>query len=220
MCWTSLCAELRRPNATICRYCGTRQDDENFQANALPNDYISTPNPIPGDAICGRCGAKEQPAAGNCNKCGIELPYQELTANPAFSAEKDEALNNYMRRPKPVTNSSNVSSPKSKTSASNPFRKPWFYIFMILVILAAFKGQTIFQYIQGTISGELTFDSSAVVDSIQESLGKDVKVECPSLIQGHPGDVRQCILTTEFGTGIADVTIQSSAGDFTWEVRD
>lgn len=68
-------------------------------------------------------------------------------------------------------------------------------------------------------------DSPAVEQSIesgiQDQSGFAVTADCPAGIPVDPGSTFQCVVETVNGTtAIADVTIQNSAGDVVWQVRN
>lgn len=69
--------------------------------------------------------------------------------------------------------------------------------------------------------GQVTLDTPRVekeiADGIYEQLGVPVVVDCPDLMQGAPGDVRNCIATADDGSTVrVSVSIESIAGDITW----
>lgn len=71
---------------------------------------------------------------------------------------------------------------------------------------------------------DVTLDSrlieETVEDGILEQLGYMVVAECPDSMSGEPGDVRQCLVTDEFGNNaFVDITIQNYEGFITWELR-
>jgi type IV pilus biogenesis protein CpaD/CtpE len=76
-----------------------------------------------------------------------------------------------------------------------------------------------------SINGDVTLDTAKVqqiiVDGIKKQSDIDVTVECPSLMQGKPGDTRNCIATAlvDGSTAKIVVTIESSQGDITWELQ-
>jgi hypothetical protein len=75
------------------------------------------------------------------------------------------------------------------------------------------------------ISGEVLLDSSLVEKTIEDGVfeqgGFYVTVECPDPMSGQVGDVRQCLVSDEFGQNtFADVTIQNRQGFMTWQLRD
>lgn len=75
------------------------------------------------------------------------------------------------------------------------------------------------------VSGEVTIDSKLVEKTIEEGVleqaGFEVSVECPSPMSGQVGDVRQCVVTDEFGQkAFADITIQNRDGYITWMIPE
>jgi hypothetical protein len=72
---------------------------------------------------------------------------------------------------------------------------------------------------------EVTLDSALLEETIEngilEQMELYVTAECPDSLGGQPGDVRQCMVTDEFGTNaFVDITIQNYEGDITWELRN
>lgn len=112
------------------------------------------------------------------------------------------------------------------SAQAKKFYQNWvFWVIAVLSILAALNGQNLAQYVSGQVSGELTLDNAKVEkiihDGVKKQTGLDVKAECPSRLAGKVGDVRQCTVTDDFGTvTFVDITIQSSSGDITWQVRN
>lgn len=64
------------------------------------------------------------------------------------------------------------------------------------------------------VSGEVLLDpslvESTIEDGVMEQGGFSVTDECPTPMRGQVGDVRQCLVSDEFGqNSFADVTIQN-----------
>jgi Domain of unknown function (DUF4333) len=96
---------------------------------------------------------------------------------------------------------------------------------MVLTVLAGLNGQNIFQYVTGIATGQVTLSVSAVENEIesgvQKQAGITVTATCPNPLMGKPGEVRQCTIQDSTGTtAFVDITIQNTAGDVTWQVRN
>jgi hypothetical protein len=71
---------------------------------------------------------------------------------------------------------------------------------------------------------EVTLDTALVEQEIEtgilEQSGIQTSVDCPSLMQGQPGDTRNCVATAIDGSvARVVVTIESVNGDITWFVE-
>lgn len=61
----------------------------------------------------------------------------------------------------------------------------------------------------------------SIESGIQDQLGLTVTADCPDGIAVQPGSTFQCVVKAVDGTtAIADVTIQNSAGDVVWQIRN
>jgi hypothetical protein len=150
------------------------------------------------------------------------------TVAAAFSAEKYPAPQQTAHS---VLNETQASqqrySQKPKTakrnSGSNGRRWGWILLIAALSILAALNHQTLFGYVSGIVTGQVTIDNGKltreITKSIKDQTGVDVTVSCPSPFVGRVGDTRQCTYESPLGPGFIDVRIQSTNGDITWQLK-
>jgi hypothetical protein len=158
--------------------------------------------------FCVKCGESLSDQISFCPKCGTPRmnvsPTSDALSQPVFTPPQK--------------------SNKFWTSWS-PARRGWFVMIMVLTVLAGLNGQNIFQYVTGIATGQVTLSVSAVENEIesgvQKQAGITVTATCPNPLMGKPGEVRQCTIQDSTGTtAFVDITIQNTAGDVTWQVRN
>jgi hypothetical protein len=128
------------------------------------------------------------------------------------------------------TDQNTEASEHSETLSSPSVKKPFyqsktFWIVAVLAIVAALNGQNLGQFVGGQLTGQVILNSSRVEDSIESGVKKQsgfaVTATCPSPMAAKVGETRQCTVTDDTGTvALVDVTVQSTAGDITWLVKN
>ncbi len=159
---------------------------------------------------CPFCAEQIQQAAVICRFCNRDLAGTVATSYSAAKYARPAAYSEQA-----VANDRNSNRPGRRWG--------WVIVIAGLSILAALNGQTLFAYVSGIVTGQVTIDTGKLTNNITKGIkdqtGVDVSVTCPTPFLGHVGDTRQCTYTSVMGPGFIDVRIQSTNADVTWQVN-
>ena len=145
--------------------------------------------------FCSKCGGSLSEGSAFCSSCGA--------SRSAGSIEQE--------------------GNETKSRFQTALKRPGLWIVVVLTLLAALNGQNLFSYVTGIVTGQVSIDAGKVERNIKSEIKKqtllDVTVTCPRPFMAKVGETRQCWAKDALGqTSFIDVTVQSSAGDITWQV--